>query len=93
MPRHVTYGDDGRYRDARRGLCRGCPLSPLLGALYLQPLDERLEGLVLAPTRWKLRKAIKLVNRSLAGLKLEKHPAKTFIGRIEAGFHRSVVPY
>jgi hypothetical protein len=71
-------------------------LSPLLGALYLRALDERLERLglfyvrfmddwvVLAPTRWKLRKAIKLVNRNLAELKVEKHPDKTFIGRIEA---------
>ena len=70
---------------------------PLLGALYLQALDRRLERLglfyvrfmddwiVLAPTRWKLRGAIKVVNRTLAELKLEKHPDKTTIGRVEAG--------
>lgn len=95
--RHVIY-DDGLYRDVRHGLSRGCPLSPLLGALYLGALDERLEkqGLfyarfmddwvVLAPTRHKLRKAIKLVNRTLNELKLGKHPDKTFIGRIMRGF-------
>jgi RNA-directed DNA polymerase len=70
----------------------------LLAALYLQALDERLERLglfyvrfmddwiVLAPTRWKLRQAIKTVNRTLAELKIEKHPDKIFIGRIEHGF-------
>jgi RNA-directed DNA polymerase len=95
--RHVIY-DDGLYRDVRRGLSRGCPLSPLLGALYLQALDERLAALglfytrfmddwiVLAPTRWKLRQAIKTVNQTLNELKLGKHPDKTFIGRIERGF-------
>jgi hypothetical protein len=36
--------------------------------------------------RWKLRKAVKLVNEVLASLGLEKHPDKTFIGRIERGF-------
>jgi hypothetical protein len=39
-----------------------------------------------APTRWKLRRAIKVVNRTLAELKVEKHPDKTTIGRIERGF-------
>ncbi len=42
--------------------------------------------LVLAPTRWKIRKAVKAVNGILGSLGLEKHPDKTFIGRIERGF-------
>ncbi len=42
--------------------------------------------LVLAPTRWKIRKAVKAVNEVLGGLRLEKHPDKTFIERIERGF-------
>ncbi len=45
--------------------------------------------LVLAPTCWKLRKAVKAVkavNAVLGSLRLEKHPDKTFIGRIERGF-------
>ena len=41
---------------------------------------------VLAPTRWKLRWAVKAVNEVLSSLRLEKHPDKTFIGRIEKGF-------
>jgi RNA-directed DNA polymerase len=94
---HTVY-DDGLYRDVWRGISRGCPPSPLMGALYLQTLDERLEGLglfyarfmddwvILAPTRWKLRKAIKVVNQTLAELKVDRHPDKTTIGRVARGF-------
>jgi RNA-directed DNA polymerase len=42
--------------------------------------------LVLAPTRWTLRTAVKVANQVLASLGLAKHPDKTFIGRIEKGF-------
>ena len=42
--------------------------------------------LVLAPTRWKLRQAVRAVNEVLGSLRLEKHAGKTFIGRIEKGF-------
>ena len=42
--------------------------------------------LVLAPTRWKLRQAVKVVNQVLASLRLDKHPDKTFIGSIAKGF-------
>ncbi len=43
-------------------------------------------AVILAPTRWKLRAAIRLVNETLAELKVEQHPDKTFIGRISRGF-------
>jgi RNA-directed DNA polymerase len=42
--------------------------------------------LVLAPSRWKLRHVVRTVNQALASLAVEKHPDKTFIGRIERGF-------
>ena len=69
-----------------------------IGAFFLSELDTALEKLglfnvssmddilVLAPTRWKLRKAVKVVHQVLASLGLQKHPDKTFIGRIEKGF-------
>jgi hypothetical protein len=44
------------------------------------------DWVILAPTRWKLRAAIRLVNETLAELKLEQHPGKTFIGRVCRGF-------
>ena len=38
MRRTVEFG--GNYRDVEIGLPLGASLSPLLGALYLSPLDE-----------------------------------------------------
>jgi RNA-directed DNA polymerase len=87
----------GWYWEFRQGISRGCPLTPLMGAFFLKELDERMEALglfyvrfmddilVLAPTRWKLRGVVREVNRGLDCLGLEKHPEKTFIGRVERG--------
>jgi len=95
--RHRQY-DNGFYRDIRQGLSLGCPLSPVLGALFLKPLDDAMrqtglcyarfmdDWVILAPTRWKLRPAIAAVNQILAALKLKQHPDKTFIGYIDKGF-------
>jgi hypothetical protein len=40
---------------------------------------------ILAPTRWSLRRAVRVVNETLRELRVQ-HPDKTFIGRIERGF-------
>jgi RNA-directed DNA polymerase len=89
---------DGEYREVRWGISLGSPLSPLMGAIYLQPLDEAMarsdieyvrymdDWVILAPTRWKLRRAVRLVNRLLDALKLSKHPDKTSLGRTDRGF-------
>ncbi len=42
--------------------------------------------LILAPTRWKLKKAIRVLNQTFNELHLEQHPYKTLIGRTERGF-------
>jgi hypothetical protein len=96
MQRTVCEG--GVYLPVRRGISLGCALSPLLGALYLSQLDERMaktgliyarfmdDWVVLAPTRWKLRAAVRIVNRTLDELHVEQHPDKTFIGRSAHGF-------
>ena len=88
----------GCFFDIERGISLGCPLSPLMAAVFLRELDQRLAAsgvfhvrfmddiLVLTPTRWRLRRAVRLVNATLAHLGLEKHPDKTFIGRISRGF-------
>ncbi len=54
-----------------------------LGVFYVRYMDDVL---VLAPTHWKLRKAVRVLNQELSALKLDKHPDKTFIGRNERGF-------
>jgi hypothetical protein len=96
LNRCVEWG--GLYWDVKQGISRGSSLSPLLGAFYLLDLDQRLQKvnvkyfrymddiLILAPTRWKLREAIRVLNQTFSELRLEKHPDKTFIGRIEEGF-------
>ncbi|NEO96000.1 MAG: hypothetical protein F6K56_39970, partial [Moorea sp. SIO3G5] len=71
LRRYVS--DGGKFVDIEQGISLGCPLSPLMGALFLKPLDDRMaehgcfyarfmdDWVILAPTRWKLRKAIKAV--------------------------------
>jgi RNA-directed DNA polymerase len=96
LNRCVEWG--GLYQDIKRGIPRGASLSPLLGAFYLLDLDRKMarldvkyvrymdDILILAKTRWKLKKAIKVLNQTFDELKLEKHPDKTVIGRVEKGF-------
>jgi hypothetical protein len=93
-----TAEQGGWFWSHERGISLGCALSPLIGAFFLRDLDLRMERsglfyvrfmddiLVLAPSRPKLRAAVKAVNQLLACLRLDKHPDKTFIGRIEKGF-------
>jgi len=88
----------GLYQDIKRGIPRGSSLSPLLGAFYLLELDQRMarldvkyfrymdDILILASTRWNLRKAIRVLNQTFDSVKLEQHPDKTLIGRTERGF-------
>lgn len=88
----------GIFLHHSRGIPRGCPLSPLIGAFFLRELDEAMvatglfyrrymdDVILLAPTRWKLRRAVKRLNDYFSVLGLKKHPDKTFIGRIEKGF-------
>jgi hypothetical protein len=69
----------------------------VIGALFLAELDATLvqhgfllvrfmdDILVLAPTRWKLRAAVRLVHQGRAALGLRTHPQKTCIGRIARG--------
>ena len=94
--RTVEHG--GLYRDIRQGISRGCPLSPLFGALYLKELDQEFDRkglfylrymddiLILSHTRWQNRRAVKALNQCFNRLKVKQHPDKTFIGRIDRGF-------
>lgn len=93
-----TIDDGGEYRTVEKGIPLGSPLSPLLGALYLKSLDERMEKLdlfyvrymddwvIMSKTRWKLKKAIRVMKDTMEELRLELHPEKTFVGRIAKGF-------
>jgi hypothetical protein len=96
LNRVETYG--GEYYNIEQGISIGSPLSPLLGAIALKPLDDAMEKCpvlyvryvddwcLLAKTKYKLRRAIKKMHRVLEQLQLKTHPDKTFIGRREKGF-------
>jgi Reverse transcriptase (RNA-dependent DNA polymerase) len=93
----VVY-DGENYLDIGKGISPGCSLSPLMAALYLKPLDTVLEEaggfyarfmddwVLVVPTRWQLRTAVKEAGTCLYDLGLDKHPQKTFIGRSGKGF-------
>jgi RNA-directed DNA polymerase len=77
ISRCVEFG--GEYRDIEGGISRGCPLSPILGALYLQALDEQFaeqdvfyirymdDILILTRTRWHNRRAVRQAVESVSG--------------------------
>jgi hypothetical protein len=97
VKRSVERG--GTFKSITCGISRGCPLSPVIAAYYLKALDEQMEGdtryfyrrymddvIVLAKTRWHLRKAVRTVNQHFQQLKVEQAPDKTFIGKISRGW-------
>ena len=81
-----TVVRDGLYEDVTQGISLGCALSPVMAALYPERLDRRMEAtglfyarfmddwVILAPSRWKLRRAIRTVQQTLDELKVETHP-------------------
>jgi RNA-directed DNA polymerase len=94
-----TVERGGTCKSIHCGISRGCPLSPVIAAYYLKGLDEQMEGdtryfyrrymddvIVLAKTRWHLRKAIRTVTQHFHQLKVEQAPDKTFIGKISKGW-------
>ena len=90
-------------RGTGKGLTASGSLSPLLGALYLSPLDHAMgarmkrgqlvcyvrymdDFVLLARSRWQLRRAIAALHEVIAGLGLRLHRVKRFIGRTTRGF-------
>jgi hypothetical protein len=88
----------GCFGDFEKGISLGCPPSALIGAFFLTGDHDALEKtglfytrfladiLAVAPSLWKRRRAIRTVNQVEASLAVEKHPDKTFIGRIARGY-------
>ena len=68
-----------------------------MGAVYLEALDRRMEAsgvfyvrfmddwVVLAKTRWQIRRAVHFIRQTLNALKVDIHPDKTFVGRVSRG--------
>lgn len=92
-----VYGEV--YWDCKKGIMQGSSLSPLLGAVALLCWDKAMQKnkftyarymddlVVLAPTKAKLRKAIKVTYQALKPWAYQLHTnKKTFIGKIAKGF-------
>jgi RNA-directed DNA polymerase len=89
---------EGNYHQVSQGLSRSHPMSPLLGAIALLPLDQAMQKLpvfycrymddwiIIAKSRWQLRHAIKEMHCMLNLLGFDLHPDKTSIGHVERGF-------
>jgi RNA-directed DNA polymerase len=85
-----------------KSMVAGGAISPLLAALYLLPLDRLMQRyrthhgifyqrfmddfVIFAPTRHKLRAALRGMYRILDRLKLTVHPDKRYIGTTKRGF-------
>ncbi|EKN5104369.1 reverse transcriptase domain-containing protein [Yersinia enterocolitica] len=96
---HYTVEDGGTFYTPEKGISRGCPLSPLMGALHLYDIDEHFSQqqgiyyarymddiIILAKTRWQLRKHTKRLMQWFSEYGFEAHSDKTQIGRAEKGF-------
>ena len=99
----LAHLDDvgGELLAVQNGISKGSSLSPLLGAIYLQSMDQRLgayaqrhglryfrfmdDWLLLCKTRRQLRVAVRISHEVLAALKLDKAPDKTYIGKLAKG--------
>ncbi|WP_071888894.1 reverse transcriptase domain-containing protein [Serratia liquefaciens] len=99
---HYTVEQGGEFYTPAKGICRGCPLSPLIGAMHLYEVDAHFareqetrgivyarymdDFIILAKSRWQLRGQVKALNSYLQAYGFIQHPDKTFIGRIGKGF-------
>lgn len=86
------------YHD--KSIPKGSPLSPLLGAIALIPLDKAMgkmrnifyarymdDWVVLTKSKTALRKVVKVTYKVVDDLRLQLHPNKTYIGKISHGFN------
>ncbi|HFT7668213.1 TPA: reverse transcriptase domain-containing protein [Serratia marcescens] len=96
---HYSVESGGNFHTPKRGISRGAALSPLLAAFHLYDLDSAFgaqsrvryvrymdDFLILAPTRWSLRRAVAQLKHALYSWGFTLHPDKTQLGRTEQGF-------
>jgi len=81
-----------------KSIPRGCPLSPLFGALYLLQLDQLARDakvsygrymddfVIMCDKRHQLKKMIKRVYATCKIIGLKLAPEKTWVGRVAKGF-------
>jgi len=98
---HYSVESKGLIYTPRQGICRGCSLSPMIGASLLWHMDQHYEAacspdffytrymddfLFLSTKRWPLRRAIAWLCEQFSADGFQRHPDKTTVGRIDKGF-------
>lgn len=93
-----TVERGGNFFTPSKGICRGCPLSPLIAGFHLRSIDKIFEGksvyynrymddfLILAKTRWQLKHAIARLRQQISAYGFALSYNKTQIGSVEKGF-------
>ncbi|WP_421263969.1 reverse transcriptase domain-containing protein [Aeromonas sp. 600527] len=95
---YYSVEQGGEFHNPTAGIGRGCALSPLIGASLLYHIDADFAGqpdlyyaryiddfIILARTRWRLRRAIVSLRGHLAEGRFSLHPDKTRIGKLAKG--------
>jgi len=95
---YYSVEQGGEFHTPTSGIGRGCALSPLIGASLLYHIDADFAGqpdlyyarymddfIILARSRWQLRRAIATLRGHLAEGGFSLHPDKTRIGKLAKG--------
>jgi retron-type reverse transcriptase len=88
---------NGEYKLVTQAISKGCPLSPLRGALILKSLDKIVgpknfyirymdDWVIYTKTRGDLRRLVKKMHAVMAKLQFKLALDKTYIGKISNGF-------
>ena len=103
LSRVETYG--GEYSDITCGISMGSPLSLLLVAIALKPLDDAMEKrdifytryvddwCIMAKSKFKLRHAIKKMRWVLEQLRLKTHPFAVTTGFVNSTGIACPIPF
>ncbi|EAT8962739.1 transposase [Salmonella enterica] len=96
---YYSVEDGGEIHTPEQGICRGCSLSPLMGASFLWYVDSAFAGrddidyvrymddfLFLSDRRWPVRRAQKRLYDYFDLTGFDCHPDKTQAGKISRGF-------
>lgn len=96
---YYSVEEGGEFYTPLSGICRGCSLSPLIGAALLWRIDDRLavmkgisyvrymdDFLILSDKRWAIRRARETLYDYFDLNGFSAHPDKTQVGKTEKGF-------
>ncbi|MFB2844532.1 reverse transcriptase domain-containing protein, partial [Aeromonas jandaei] len=96
---YYSVEEGGVFDTPSGGVCRGCSLSPLIGAALRWDIDSRLSALkgihytrymddflILSARRWPMRRAREVLYDWFDVNEFSAHPDKTQVGKTDKGF-------